>query len=68
MFKPIVIGRFKKEVCKITKILNIVIGLYVSEFKFDGCVFSDRSKVHPFCYLCFMFVFVTLSCLFLAAL
>ena len=32
-------------------------------------IFSGRSKaVDPFCYSCFMFVFVMLSCLLFAAL
>ena len=38
-------------------------------FKHSGYLFfADHSFVDPFCYLCSMFVFVMLSCLFLAAL
>ena len=41
----------------------------LQECPFDVCDLSILfSFVDPFCYLCFVFVFVILSCLFLVAL
>ena len=41
----------------------------IKHIKASSNFLTDRSKaVDLFCYLCFMFVFVILSCLFFAAL